>query len=219
MKERRIPYRGREITVYFNPDRCTHVAECLMGAPEVFDSGRRPWVEPDAASPDLIAEVVRLCPTGALHFDRRDGGEQESVPDVNRIFLWEDGPFVLLGNIRLTDVRGNLLLEDTRVALCRCGESGHMPHCDGVHAIVDFQDDGTVPAGQRQAGPLPAQPVPLTVSLQPNGPLKLSGPMHIIDVFDHDVFQGTRALLCRCGASKQKPFCDGTHSRIGFVSE
>jgi CDGSH-type Zn-finger protein len=51
-----------------------------------------------------------------------------------------------------------------------------------------------------------------------SGPLKVQGPF---DLFDQDgspiaVPAGRAVFLCRCGGSTNKPFCDGTHSRIGF---
>jgi uncharacterized Fe-S cluster protein YjdI len=70
-------YRGQDVEVSFDLDLCIHVAECLRGDPHVFDLDRRPWVLPDAATPDEVAEVVRLCPSGALLYRRLDGGPQE----------------------------------------------------------------------------------------------------------------------------------------------
>ena len=49
-----------------------------------------------------------------------------------------------------------------------------------------------------------------------NGPYKVEGP---IDLFYDEArvdTKGATAFLCRCGASSKKPFCDGTHSKIGF---
>jgi CDGSH-type Zn-finger protein len=50
-----------------------------------------------------------------------------------------------------------------------------------------------------------------------NGPYKLQGPLAVYDHEGNEV-RGERGtvFLCRCGGSRTKPFCDGTHSRIGF---
>ena len=76
-KERTIKYRGQFINVLFTVDRCTHVSECLRGSPKVFTVIRRPWIMPDLEPADKVADVVLRCPTGALHFERLDGDEQE----------------------------------------------------------------------------------------------------------------------------------------------
>ncbi len=51
-----------------------------------------------------------------------------------------------------------------------------------------------------------------------NGPLSIRGPITLIDQDGNHYDLGPRAriALCRCGGSTTKPFCDGTHSRIGF---
>jgi CDGSH-type Zn-finger protein len=52
-----------------------------------------------------------------------------------------------------------------------------------------------------------------------NGPYKVTGPVRIIDA-DGNEYElpddGKPIALCRCGGSKTKPFCDKTHSEIGF---
>jgi CDGSH-type Zn-finger protein len=50
-----------------------------------------------------------------------------------------------------------------------------------------------------------------------NGPYLVKGPVLLLDA-DGNEFRAVRATvaLCRCGASTTKPFCDGTHSKIGF---
>jgi CDGSH-type Zn-finger protein len=46
----------------------------------------------------------------------------------------------------------------------------------------------------------------------------VTGPIRLIDADgnEYDVPQGESVVLCRCGGSKTKPFCDKTHSKIGF---
>ncbi|MDQ2974377.1 MAG: CDGSH iron-sulfur domain-containing protein [Acidobacteriota bacterium] len=57
----------------------------------------------------------------------------------------------------------------------------------------------------------------VTIRPAKNGPYIVEGP---VDLFDTDGNKITvdkpRIALCRCGASSNKPFCDGTHSQIGF---
>ena len=73
-------YEGNDIVVEYDARRCIHVAECVHGLPAVFEKDRRPWVDADGAAADRVAEVVIRCPTGALHFVRKDGGTDEPVP-------------------------------------------------------------------------------------------------------------------------------------------
>lgn len=66
----RKAYEGREVTVSFDSARCEHAAECVRGLPTVFDTTRRPWIEPDGAPADQVIEVVGRCPSGALRVSR-----------------------------------------------------------------------------------------------------------------------------------------------------
>jgi uncharacterized Fe-S cluster protein YjdI len=61
-------YAAPEVTVFYDRGRCRHYAECVRGLPQVFDPTRRPWIRADLADADTVAEVVRRCPTGALHY-------------------------------------------------------------------------------------------------------------------------------------------------------
>jgi len=59
---------------------------------------------------------------------------------------------------------------------------------------------------------------PKHIKCAPKGPYLLEGPLEITDPEGnvHSIPEGKRAALCRCGASVKKPFCDGTHSKVGF---
>lgn len=132
-------YRDERITVYWAPQFCIHTAACLNAAPEVFDAMRRPWIMLDAADADAIARAVMLCPTGALSFERNDGGPQEDAPDDVTVDPRPNGPLFLRGKIRLTGARGQTVREATRIALCRCGGSENKPYCDGTHRRNGFR--------------------------------------------------------------------------------
>ncbi len=58
------------------------------------------------------------------------------------------------------------------------------------------------------------------VRIQPNGPYIVTGPMTIEDAEGRTIVvaEGRTVKLCRCGHSGTKPYCDGTHRRVDFVS-
>jgi CDGSH-type Zn-finger protein len=61
---------------------------------------------------------------------------------------------------------------------------------------------------------------PVVIKVRENGPYKVTGPVTIVDADGREFTidePGRPIVLCRCGGSTTKPFCDGTHSRIGFA--
>lgn len=132
-------YRGRDIAVRWYASRCIHSAACIRALPGVFDARRRPWIEVDAADADAVAEAVLRCPTGALHYERLDGGAPEPIPDVVEIRAVKDGPCYVRGRIDIVSEDGQVIRTDTRLALCRCGQSKHMPLCDNTHRATGFR--------------------------------------------------------------------------------
>ena len=58
----------------------------------------------------------------------------------------------------------------------------------------------------------------VTITVRPNGPFRVEGPIKLINTDGTliDLTGKPAVSLCRCGASVNKPFCDGTHSKIGF---
>lgn len=206
-------FSANEIRVTWSRSRCTHAAACVMNLPKVFAPGRRPWVEAGQASADRVAHVVQLCPTGALHFDRADGGPAEVAPSVNTVVVTRHGPLHLRGNLEVFDEAGELRLSDFRVSLCRCGRSENKPFCDGSHAVTGFHDDGAIHVGT----PLADSDVPdakLRIRPEPRGPLHLEGTLTLEGADRKTVLAGNGAVLCRCGGSAQKPFCDRSHQRL-----
>ena len=97
-------YEGKDIVVEYDAERCIQMAECVRGLPGVFEKGRRPWVDADGADPERVAEVVTRCPTGALHYQRKDGGSDEPAPPGNVATLEADGPVYLRGEVEIVDV-------------------------------------------------------------------------------------------------------------------
>jgi uncharacterized Fe-S cluster protein YjdI len=138
LKDNLRHYTSDAIDVSYDAERCIHAAECVRGLPEVFDTSRRPWILPSGASADAIAAVIERCPTGALHYTRRDGGPAESPPNDATIAPVPGGPLYVRGLVQLRSADGSLLVEDTRMALCRCGRSENKPYCDNSHIGTDF---------------------------------------------------------------------------------
>lgn len=216
MKSKIHSYEGEKITVRYDVARCIHAAECVKGLRKVFDPKKRPWIQPEQAEAAKIASVVPHCPTGALHYEIVDAILPESQPNHNSIAVAPDGPLYLRGRIRVVDHNGELLLEDTRLALCRCGQSSNKPLCDGSHTETGFEAPSAYATeGLEEAGD-PSYDGPLTVKVMEHGPCIVEGNWLIYSETMQPRGCEGRKAMCRCGASSNKPFCDGSHKDIGF---
>jgi CDGSH-type Zn-finger protein/uncharacterized Fe-S cluster protein YjdI len=201
---------GEAIDVEFDGKRCIHSRNCVLGNPHVFvPNAPGQWIHPDAASTEAVVAIAESCPSGAITYRRKDGGPQEAAPVVNTLRVRENGPLALHAEIALGD---ETML---RATLCRCGASANKPYCDGSHKSAGFEASGE-PAS-REALTFADRAGPLKVSPQPNGPLRVDGNLEIVTGTGRTIDRVRRAFLCRCGHSKDKPFCDGSHVAAGFV--
>ena len=207
-------YESTDITVTWSKRRCIHAAECVRGLPEVFEPGRKPWIAPENDRADLVARIVQRCPTGALHFVRHDGGPAEAPPAINDVRATRHGPIEIRGDLRIVTEGGEIA--ETRVSLCRCGRTRNAPFCDGAHHASGFRDAGNVLAGK--IGPVAGAEGPLRITARENGPLKLIGTFTLISADGAVQIEGGEVALCRCGHSKNKPFCDSSHQESGFTA-
>lgn len=208
---KRRSYAGKDIEISFDMERCIHARNCFLKLPEVFDPSRRRWVDPDAAPAEEIAAMVRTCPSGALTFRRLDGGRDEAPPRINRVAVLENGPLAFAGDLV---VDGEAM---HRATLCRCGASGTKPFCDYAHVDAGFAATGEPPAKEGDAGTEDRGGV-LEITPLGNGPLQVKGAVEITSGTGHRLNVTKTAYLCRCGQSANKPYCDGSHKRVGFTA-
>jgi CDGSH-type Zn-finger protein/uncharacterized Fe-S cluster protein YjdI len=205
---------GEKVQIIYNGKLCIHSRFCVTGAPKVFLANvQGPWIHPDQMDPEELMAVARECPSGAIQYRRKDGGREEQPPPVNLISIRESGPYAFRGDIRL-DGRG----VGYRATLCRCGASKNKPFCDGSHHEIGFSASGEPPTGDKTAM-LAVRDGPVDVAPQLNGPLMVRGNLEITSGTGRVVARMQAVRLCRCGHSNTKPFCDGTHAKIGFRSE
>ncbi len=203
---------GDRLTLLYEGKKCIHARFCVTGAPNVFLANvKGPWIFPDAMDPERLVEIAHACPSGAIGYLRKDGRPDETPPPVNLIALREAGPYAVRGDIRLDGQAGKY-----RMTLCRCGASKNKPFCDGSHHEVGFAASGEPPTGK--ADMLAVRDGPLAIDPQMDGPLQVRGNLEITSGTGRVVTRMTAVRLCRCGASNSKPFCDGSHARIGFKS-
>lgn len=209
-------YRGEQVNVTYNLRRCIHARECVQNLPAVFNTARRPWILPDAGDAEALARVIHLCPSGALHYIPEDESLIEPIPDKNVVLLRENSYLEIRGNLKITSSNVDIPSE-TRVTICRCGASKNKPFCDNSHLDIEFQTP-TPKILQEQINPDVAAGGELLIKLNPNGPIELSGNFEIRTEQGELVYRGSNEWLCRCGSSQNKPFCDSSHRRIGFVA-
>jgi CDGSH-type Zn-finger protein/uncharacterized Fe-S cluster protein YjdI len=209
--------RGRDVLLRFDTGRCIHARMCVLGEPEVFLANTPgEWLFPDRATPERIAIVAANCPSGAITYDRLDGGPNEAAPRVNALRVRENGPLAVMAEMRIAG-QEHASGSTFRATLCRCGASANKPFCDGSHTAAGFKASGE-PA-TRESQPLQVRNGPLEVTPTRNGPLELKGNLEICSGTGRTVDRVTTTWLCRCGQSQNKPFCDGSHGRTGFVAD
>ena len=216
MSEKEVfDYPGREIDVQWDGRLCIHIAECGNAQGDLFVGGRDPWCLPDCCSKAETREVVERCPSGALSY-RDKAGAPESAPAENTVTLAYNGPLFAHGDLAIEGAPEDMPGLRFRAALCRCGQSANKPFCDNSHLKAGFEDFGSV--GERGPG-LSARGGVLGIKPIPNGPLVVNGNLSIRAASGRLAWEGNQTALCRCGASKNKPFCDGSHRTVGFESD
>jgi uncharacterized Fe-S cluster protein YjdI len=156
-------YTNGEITVFWIPSKCIHATTCFRELIEVFNPGRRPWVNMEGAPTRKIIEVVNKCPTQALVWKyNKDLSEEEKDalrPSVTEeetpktvtpkevvrdkptnIRIMKDGPIVVDGKFKIIGGDDRELRKTSMTSFCRCGNSRSMPYCDGTHRKIGFSE-------------------------------------------------------------------------------
>lgn len=143
--EGRVPdrldnYEGKEVTIHDNRGVCSHAGYCTDNLPTVFIMGKEPWIDPNGASAEDIARVIKMCPSGALSYTK-DGVLYKDQDREPAITLSKNGPHRVVGGPELKDVNDSTPESKEHYTLCRCGGSKNKPFCDGTHWYINFRDD------------------------------------------------------------------------------
>jgi len=213
-RDKETKYGGEQVDVTWDGELCIHVGECGRAKGELFVGGRQPWCQPDAVSADEVVDVVERCPSGALYYERKDGAGEKPAEE-NTAVVSVNGPLFLRGELEIEGAPEDAPGLAFRAALCRCGASKNKPFCDNSHQGAGFADYGAV--GER-GEPLAGSGGALKVKPAKDGPLLVKGRLTIINGSGRRAWTGMNVALCRCGASENKPFCDGRHKKVGFSS-
>jgi CDGSH-type Zn-finger protein/uncharacterized Fe-S cluster protein YjdI len=204
---------GNDLTLLYETKKCIHARFCVTGAPKVFLANvQGPWINPNGIETDRLVEIAHACPSGAINYTRKDGKHDEQAPPVNLIAIRESGPYAIRGALHLDGEPIGF-----RATLCRCGASKNKPFCDGSHNAAGFKATGEPDSGQTDM--LSVRDGPLAIDPQIDGPLQVRGNLEITSGTGRVVSRVIQTKLCRCGGSHTKPFCDGTHAKIGFKSD
>jgi CDGSH-type Zn-finger protein len=150
----------------------------------------------------------------------QDGGVDETKKLENVIRISADGPLYFCGRVEIEGSDARAAVSDLPVELCRCGASGNKPFCDGSHSRISFSEPGLSEPDANSDADATAGSAGDAMKISPrmNGPLHVTGRLRIENARGEVMFRGDDAWLCRCGTSKNKPFCDGSHKTIGFRS-
>ena len=204
---------GKELKIDFDVSRCVRARHCVLGATKTFvGEVEGEWLFPDRSDNGLVRGLVHDCPSGALTYEPKGDVAPEPVPAVNVLNMRENGPNALRGALELDGEKIGY-----RVALCRCGASKNKPFCDMSHATIGFKATGE--PDEKPSEALVNRDGVLKIAPQKNGPNVVTGNLEILSSTARTIDQITSVRLCRCGGSKNKPFCDNTHLKIGFKSD
>ena len=126
--------RSERAVIRFEAGKCIHSRHCVLDRPDVFvPNVQGEWIHPERATPDEIAELAHNCPSGAIQYDRLDGGPGETGPVVNTLRVRENGPLAIRAPLQIAGQPAGY-----RATLCRCGASKNKPYCDGSHKTIGF---------------------------------------------------------------------------------
>ena len=134
---------GHDVTVSYTPVLCSHAAECQRLHKAVFDPAKRPWIQPENGTLAGLYAAVYACPSGALRLAEDGGAPRHLGPDpvTVEVRVTKDGPYAVRNAELETEFNGDGA-STRKYVLCRCGQSGNKPFCDGSHRDAGWRDDG-----------------------------------------------------------------------------
>src|SRR5438477_184613 len=116
--------QSKTVRIHFNSKKCIHSRGCVLSRPDVFvPNVVGEWIHPELASSEEIVELAHQCPSGAIQYDRLDGGLPETPPKVNLVRIRENGPLAFHGDLEIVGLESTI-----RATLCRCGASKNKPY-------------------------------------------------------------------------------------------
>jgi CDGSH-type Zn-finger protein/uncharacterized Fe-S cluster protein YjdI len=206
---------SESVELRFEARRCIHSRNCVLGRPDVFvPDVEGEWLHPERASAEEVAELAHNCPSGAIQYRRLDGRAQEGAPRVNTVRILENGPLAFHAALA---IQSEAPAPAFRATLCRCGASQSKPYCDGSHHAAGFTATGEPAVGPMQS--LAARDGPLEIVPAQNGPLLIKGALEVVSGTGQTIAKLASTALCRCGHSANKPYCDGSHTKVGFRAD
>src|SRR5262249_52003038 len=123
--------------------------------------------------------------------------------------IYENGPYAFMADLEVDGGKAGY-----RATLCRCGQSKNKPYCDHSHVDAKFIATGETPTIASE--PLKDRSGPLKIQRTKDGPLAITGNLEICAATGRTVLKTRGITLCRCGHSKNKPVCDGSHISANF---
>lgn len=173
----------------------------------------------DSVRPSVAPPQENLT-TSAKALDRwfADRQKHQGPPRLleipNEALVTAAGPINLTGNITVVHEDGTVTYAN-HISLCRCGASKSKPNCDEQHLDREFLHSGRIQeASDVQHSERPSK---ITLSLIKDGPITFRGRLRLHNSLGQECVK-QRGSLCRCGQSASKPFCDGSHEKVGFRS-
>ena len=140
--------------------------------------------------------------------------------DVCTVRCEENGPLLAEGVLELRGPGPEDARSESRVWFCRCGHSANKPFCDGSHKEVGFEASDPIDTTRAVADDAVGEDGPgVVVKPGANGPVHFDGVIELSSAGHEGTARFAKPWLCRCGASKNKPFCDGAHKEIPFEAE
>jgi CDGSH-type Zn-finger protein len=174
--------------------------------------------EPADGSQQNGAQQQEDLTTSARALDRwfKERQKNQGAPRLlevpNETLVSNGGPLQVTGNITLVHEDGRVQYAN-HVSLCRCGHSRSKPVCDEQHVDMEFLHSGKIFEVSEITAT--SRPSKITISCIKDGPITFRGRMRLHNQFGQECVK-MRGSLCRCGQSASKPFCDGSHARVGF---
>ena len=154
---------------------------------------------------------------GLIRLDKKNNNKP--VHSGYSIMVRPDGPLICKGgtDITLQNEDEELILKDKEFALCRCGLSNNKPFCDGTHKVKK------IPASQSfkdsREEDITNVEGNLFITVKENAMYSVKGAFTLFSRDGASQTTRTKAALCRCGQSENKPFCDMSHKKCGFIAK